>query len=145
MIDCPECNGAGSIATSYREVQPKKPIVKVKKKSLIMARTKAWCKEYWGMFPVIAVIGALATLMFRGISGDIERASLKRIEDAKHGYFIVQYDEANAVQRCWITPSKEEISLVGKGAYAWVYDMDNPGDIPASIGISIPSKCVRIK
>jgi hypothetical protein len=152
MIDCPECNGAGQIATSYREAAPKKTVPQKKERSHFLNMAKAWASavadflgEYGGFLLVLTILVAILYIAFNGIRADIKARDLKAIEDAKHGYFIAQYDEANTVQRCWITPSKDEVVLVGKGAYVWVYDMDNPGGIPTSIGISTPSKCVRIQ
>lgn len=143
MIDCPECKGAGKIANNYRENAMVERSTEEKSFCIIDA-TGRWIKDWW---PVIAVITMVSGIGYGGcrIINVLDEASAKAAaEQPKHGYLIVQYNDANEVQRCYISPSKDgDVTIVGKGIIVYMSDVDKPGAVPANVGVSDLSKCLR--
>lgn len=147
MIDCPECKGAGKIADSYREN------AKVESQKKKPGAFSTWVHDWWPIF------GGLILVLGIGYGGCkfinlIDDAAVKadaaqrkaEAEKPRHGYLIVQYNDANEVQRCWLSPNKDaEVAVVGKGVYIYMADIKNPGVIPASVGVTDMSKCVSYR
>jgi len=141
MIDCPECKGAGKIATNYREN------AKLDKKNIKLSNV--WIHNRIPVLAFIAIIYSIVYGSYKIINSDKiintynARVTATQSNIPKSGYLIVQYNEANEVQQCWLSPHKyEEVSIVGKGVYIYMNDIKNPGVIPSSVGVTDLSKCI---
>jgi len=160
MIDCPECHGAGKVTTTYREAAPKKSVAQKKgisigtlvfmdgpdKPKAWVGKVAKWSRKWWPFFACFSVILLVAYGFDKTIDHVIDSSNVAAAIKAKQDYLIVQYNDANEVQRCFLSPSKDgDVTVVGKGVIVWVPDVDNPGDIPAHVGLSDLSKCLRYK
>lgn len=146
MIDCPECKGAGKMATSYREAPAQKP-AEEKEEVCILDAVGGFFKamwqfflNWWGAFVVVAALLFLAWFVHFAWVETGKKEAIK----AKQVYLIVQYDDANQVQRCFLSPNKDsDVTIVGKGAIVYMDNIDQPGTVPATVGVSNLSKCLR--